>query len=72
MELDVILVAKLLALDEHSADCRDLILITRSLREQIGWEPLPERTAANLFARAFFALAGGPEAIPTTPAVRSG
>ncbi len=59
MDLDDILTTKLLALDEHSADYRDLILITRSLREQIDWTKLRERTAASPFARAFFALADG-------------
>src|SRR5690349_16457977 len=52
MDLDDILTTKLLALDEHSADYRDLILITRSLREQIDWEQLRERTAASPFAPA--------------------
>jgi len=64
MDLDDILVTKLFALDEHSADYRDLILITRSLREQIDWEQLRERTAASPFARAFFTLAEGLEISP--------
>jgi len=64
MDLDDILTTKLLALDEHSADYRDLILITRSLREQIDWEQLRERTAASPFALAFFALADGLEISP--------
>lgn len=67
MDLGDILVTKLLALDEHSADYRDLILITRSLREQIDWEQLRERTAASPFARAFFTLADGLE-ISSVPA----
>lgn len=61
MALDDILVTKLLALDEHSADYRDLILITRSLREQIDWAELRDRTAVSPFAAAFFALADGLE-----------
>lgn len=64
MDLDDILATKLLALDEHSADYRDLILITRSLREQIGWEGLRERTASSPFAAAFFTLADGLGIIP--------
>jgi hypothetical protein len=59
MDLDDILITKLMALDEHSADYGDLILITRSLREQIDWERLREETAASPFAAAFFALADG-------------
>jgi hypothetical protein len=64
MDLDDIIATKLLALDEHSADYRDLILITRSLREQIDWEQLRERTAASPFAAAFFTLADGLEITP--------
>jgi len=57
MALDDILVTKLLALDEHSADYRDLLQIGRSLREQIDWAGLRERTASSPFAAAFFTLA---------------
>lgn len=71
MDLDDLLTTKLLALDEHSADYRDLILITRSLREQIDWEQLRERTAASPFARAFFALADGLEISPGAAATAS-
>ena len=68
MDLGDILTTKLLALDEHSADYRDLILITRSLREQIDWAQLRERTAASPFASAFFALADGLEISPVPAA----
>jgi hypothetical protein len=75
MDLGDILVTKLLALDQHSADYADLILITRSLREQIDWEQLRERTIASPFARAFFCLADGLEisavAAPTPSAAES-
>jgi len=64
MDLDDILTTKLLALDEHSADFRDLLLITRSLREQIDWAKLRERTAESPFAAAFFTLADGLEISP--------
>lgn len=59
MDLDDILITKLMALDEHSADYRDMILITRSLREQIDWARLREETASSPFAAAFFVLADG-------------
>ncbi len=59
MDLDDILITKLMALDEHSADYGDLILITRSLREQIDWARLREETTASPFAAAFFVLADG-------------
>ncbi|HYQ79086.1 MAG TPA: nucleotidyltransferase [Solirubrobacterales bacterium] len=64
MDLDDILITKLMALDEHSADYGDLILITRSLREQIEWARLREETAESPFAVAFFALADGLEICP--------
>jgi predicted nucleotidyltransferase len=59
MALEDILITKLLALDEHSADYRSLLQIGRALREQIDWGALRERTAASPFSRAFFALADG-------------
>jgi Uncharacterised nucleotidyltransferase len=59
MALEDILVTKLFALDEHSADYRSLLQIGRALREQIDWSALRERTASSPFARAFFALADG-------------
>jgi hypothetical protein len=64
MDLNDILITKLMALDEHSADYRDLILITRSLREQIDWARLREETTQSPFAVAFFALADGLEICP--------
>lgn len=67
MDLDDILITKLMALDEHSVDYGDLILITRSLREQIGWGRLRAETASSPFAVAFFALADGLEICPAAP-----
>lgn len=64
MDLDDILITKLMALDEHSADYGDMILITRSLREQIDWARLREETAESPFAVAFFVLADGLEICP--------
>jgi hypothetical protein len=66
MDLDDILITKLMALDEHSVDYGDLILITRSLREQIDWARLREETAESPFAVAFFALADGLEICPAS------
>jgi nucleotidyltransferase DUF2204 len=69
MDLDDILITKLMALDEHSADYRDLILITRSLREQIDWSKLRRHTAHSPFAAAFFTLAEGLEISPAPSSV---
>ena len=64
MDLNDILITKLMALDEHNADYGDMILITRSLREQIDWIRIREATASSPFARAFFALADGLKICP--------
>jgi len=68
MALDDILVTKLLALDEHCADYRDLLQIGRALREQIDWASLRERTAGSPFSRAFFELADGLQISSPLPA----
>jgi hypothetical protein len=57
MALEDVLVSKLMALDEHSADYSQLLLMTRALREQISWRDLRARTRASPFAKAFFTLA---------------
>lgn len=67
MDLNDILATKLLALDEHSADYGDLLMITRSLREQIDWAQLRERTASSPFAQAFFTIADGLEISTSAP-----
>jgi Uncharacterised nucleotidyltransferase len=66
MDLDDILTTKLLALDEHNADYADLLPIARSLREQIDWPELRERTAASPFAAAFFTLVEGLDIAPAS------
>ncbi|MDQ3725177.1 MAG: nucleotidyltransferase family protein [Actinomycetota bacterium] len=70
MDLDDLIATKLLALDEHSADYGDLLMITRALREQLDWAKLREETAESPFAAAFFVLADGLEICPAarTPA----
>ena len=57
MALEDVLVSKLLALDEHSADFSQPLLMTRTLREQIDWQALRDRTRESPFAKAFFTLA---------------
>jgi hypothetical protein len=57
MALEDVLTSKLMALDEHSADYSQLLLMTRTLREQIDWHALRERTRGSAFAKAFFTLA---------------
>ena len=56
MAVDDMLTTKLLALDEHSLSYTAPLQIARSLREQIDWPALRERTADSPYAKAFFAL----------------
>jgi hypothetical protein len=59
MQVEDVLTAKLLAMHEHYLDYEPLIDIVRSLREQIDWAELRERTNASPYARAFFVIAAG-------------
>jgi hypothetical protein len=56
MALEDVFTTKLLSFDEHSCDYRSVLLMARSLREQIDWDKLRERTAGHPFARAFFVM----------------
>ena len=56
MAADDILVTKLLALSEHHADFESVLEVGRSLREQIDWSTVRERTADSPFAKAYFVL----------------
>jgi predicted nucleotidyltransferase len=64
MRLEDVMVTKLLALREHEVDYESVLEIARSLREQIDWEDVRERTADSPYARAFFFLAGELEVLP--------
>jgi hypothetical protein len=66
MALEDVFSTKLLALDEHRLDYSGLLLMARSLREQIDWEVLRERTSGSPFARAFFVLCEELEIAPLT------
>jgi predicted nucleotidyltransferase len=54
-----VLVSKLLALSEQDPNFRDVLSIARSLREQVDWEFVRDRTRNSPFARAFVTLAEG-------------
>ena len=54
--LDDVIATKLLSLTEQEPDFTSVLELARSLREQIGWESVRERTAASPFAQAFFTL----------------
>jgi hypothetical protein len=51
-----VLATKLLALNEQEPDMSSVLELARSLREQIDWRFVRERTAESPFARAFFTL----------------
>ena len=54
--LDDVMTTKLLSLSEQDPDYSSVLELARSLREQIDWEFVRERTAGSAFARAFFTL----------------
>ena len=63
--LDDVMVTKLLALNEQEPDFGGCLEIARSLREQIDWDWVRERTADAPFAAAFFTLVEELGVVPT-------
>ena len=55
--LEDVMVTKLMALTEQEPDFGGVLEIARSLREQIAWDEVRERTESSPFAKAFFTLA---------------
>jgi predicted nucleotidyltransferase len=54
--LEDVLVQKLLALGEQQPDYSSVLELARSLREQVNWEEVRERTRDSPFANAYFTL----------------
>ncbi len=54
--IEDVLITKLLALTEQQPDYGSVLEVARTLREQIRWEEVRERTADSPFAKAFFTL----------------
>jgi hypothetical protein len=71
MGLEDVFATKLLSFDEHNCDYQRVLLMARSLREQIDWEQLHERVGDYPFARAFFVLADALEIAPAPPPERA-
>jgi len=67
MALEDVLASKLLSVTEHRVDLTSHVAIARSLREQIEWEALRERTAGSPFAAGFFTIV---EELGFTPAAQ--
>ena len=59
LQVDDILISKLMALTEHHLDYDSLLELTRALREQIDWDRVRSETSSSPYARAFFTLADG-------------
>ena len=64
MALEDVFATKLMSFDEHTCDYKSVLLMARSLREQIDWEHLRERVGDYPFAKAFFVLLEELEIVP--------
>jgi hypothetical protein len=62
--LEDVLVQKLLALTEQSPDYSSVLEIARSLREQVDWDDVRERTKDSPFGQAYFTLLDELEIVP--------
>jgi hypothetical protein len=56
MSLEDVLVTKLNALEEHELDYERPLEFARSLREQIDWQDVRDRTDGSPYAKAFFTM----------------
>ena len=54
--LEDVIVQKLLTLSEQQPDFSSVLELARSLREQVDWDNVRERTQESPFAKAFFTL----------------
>ena len=72
--MEDVLTTKLLALTEQEPDYSSVLEVARTLREQILWDEVRERTESSPFAKAFFTLIeelgilhGGTQGSPMPP-----
>ena len=56
MAIEDVMATKLLALHEHQLDLTGVLRIARSVREQIDWRLLRERTRNSAYAAGFFTI----------------
>jgi predicted nucleotidyltransferase len=54
--LEDVLAQKVLALSEQNPDFSSVLELARSLREQVNWDEVRERTKESPFAKAYFTL----------------
>jgi predicted nucleotidyltransferase len=62
--LEDVIAQKLLALSEQQPDFSSVLELARSLREQVDWDDVRERTRDAPFAKAFFTLLDELEIVP--------
>jgi len=62
--LEDVLTEKLLALTEQELDFASVLELARSLREQVDWDDVRERTCSSPFAKAYFTLVEALEIVP--------
>ena len=62
--LEDVLTQKVLALSEQQPDFSSVLELARSLREQVDWEEVRERTSESPFAKAYFTLLEELEIVP--------
>jgi predicted nucleotidyltransferase len=62
--LEDVLVQKLLALSEQKPDYTSVLEVGRSLREQVDWDEVRERTKHSPFAKGYFTLLEELEILP--------
>jgi predicted nucleotidyltransferase len=63
--LEDVITAKLLALGEHEVDYSPVLEMTRSVREQVDWPQVRDRTSRSPYAKAFFTLVEELGIVPT-------
>jgi len=62
--LEDVLVAKLLALSEQEPEFSSVLELARSLREQVDWDDVRERTEDSPFAKAYFTMLDELQIVP--------
>ena len=62
--LEDVLTQKVLALSEQQPDFSSVLELARSLREQVDWDVVRERTSDSPFAKAYFTLLEELEILP--------
>ena len=62
--LEDVLTQKVLAISEQQPDFTSVLELARSLREQVDWDEVRERTSESPFAKAYFTLLEELEIVP--------